>query len=485
MAFCEPHTIISTFQSRSAKTGIPGRQNRYGQRRMRADVSMIDFSRISRTPDQNSGTISTASEKPSTRLVNWLVSNGMHLSDLASWGRARHPLAISDETTDEGEPSGRGLIAIKSINQGESLFEVPEPMVITKKRVVDFVPDLPENVDDYVAIAIFLIQERSLGKDSFWDPYIDILPKENNLIPLFLWSDEELVLLQGSPSVSAARSLQSKLKLEYETTVQTVFENDRERFSEDVFTFDAWKWAFGILFSRAIMLQQEGCIALVPYADLINHSCFCSTFIDMQTEIISRKKHVVLYTDRGYNTMDQVYVSYGPKSNSELLLLYGFLIDRNPYDSVEISVSLNESDPLFEKKKEYLVSSGVEESATFPLYFDRYPMELIEFMRFCVSSEHEFNTADFGDYVSEENESSVAEALIDACTVALDKYSSTIEEDKTLLSDTKMYRMLDLKTRCAVRQRYGEKRILQRTINNTVKERAEPSFMFNGPESTN
>ena len=34
----------------------------------------------------------------------------------------------------------------------------------------------------------------------------------------------------------------------------------------------------------------------------------------------------------------QVYISYGPKSNSDLLLLYGFCLDRNPFDSVEIKV---------------------------------------------------------------------------------------------------------------------------------------------------
>lgn len=34
----------------------------------------------------------------------------------------------------------------------------------------------------------------------------------------------------------------------------------------------------------------------------------------------------------------QVYISYGPKSNADLLLLYGFCLDRNPFNSVEIKV---------------------------------------------------------------------------------------------------------------------------------------------------
>lgn len=38
----------------------------------------------------------------------------------------------------------------------------------------------------------------------------------------------------------------------------------------------------------------------------------------------------------------QVYISYGPKSNADLLLLYGFSLDRNPYNSVDVTISLDE-----------------------------------------------------------------------------------------------------------------------------------------------
>lgn len=37
----------------------------------------------------------------------------------------------------------------------------------------------------------------------------------------------------------------------------------------------------------------------------------------------------------------KVYISYGPKGNSDLLLLYGFSLDRNPYNSVDVTVSLD------------------------------------------------------------------------------------------------------------------------------------------------
>ena len=36
----------------------------------------------------------------------------------------------------------------------------------------------------------------------------------------------------------------------------------------------------------------------------------------------------------------QVFINYGEKSNSDLLLLYGFALDRNPHDAVEVVVGL-------------------------------------------------------------------------------------------------------------------------------------------------
>jgi hypothetical protein len=396
-----------------------------------------------------------------------------------------HPLAIADETTDDGEPSGRGLIAVKGITQGEPVFEVPISVIMTAARALELVPELPADTDEYIAIATLLIQERAKSAESFWKPYLDILPEDEDMIPLFRWTEEDMALLKGSPCITAAASLLAKLSAEFMSTEEAIFSRDRDRFPEDVFTLRAWEWAFAVLFSRAIMLPREGYIALVPYADLLNHNSFCSTFIDMQTEVLTREKNVVLYTDRPYSKMDQVWGFYGPKSNAELLLLYGFVADRNPYDAVEIYVAPDPSDPLFERKRDYLLASGLKLSSTFPLYGDRYPMELIEYLRFCVSTEEELDTADFGGFISEENETLVARALTEACQAAIESYPQTVEEDKALMSDRGMWNMLSNKKRCAIRQRLAEKQILRRTISNIMKEAAQPAFMFAGPSSAN
>lgn len=57
----------------------------------------------------------------------------------------------------------------------------------------------------------------------------------------------------------------------------------------------------------------------------------------------------------------QVFISYGRKSNGELLLSYGFVPKEgtNPSDSVEVLLSLKKSDKSYSKKLEALRKHGL------------------------------------------------------------------------------------------------------------------------------
>lgn len=57
----------------------------------------------------------------------------------------------------------------------------------------------------------------------------------------------------------------------------------------------------------------------------------------------------------------QVLISYGKKSNGELLLSYGFAPSEgtNPNDSVELPLSLKKSDKCYKEKLEALSKHGL------------------------------------------------------------------------------------------------------------------------------
>ncbi|MGK3735944.1 MAG: hypothetical protein ACI8RD_005462 [Bacillariaceae sp.] len=252
-----------------------------------------------------------------------------------------------------------------------------------------------------------------------------------------------------------------------------------------------WTWAFAMLFSRAIRLRnlKEGeTLAMVPYADLINHSPFSQAYIDAREDgdwlFSSGEEEVILYADRGYRRMEQIYISYGQKSNAELLLLYGFAVERNPYNSVDVTVAiapLTESfvkelnddsipvDPLAEEKVEFLESVGRESLVDFPCYADRYPVELLEFLRLMQMTPDDtrgkpLSEFDYSRTISAANEAAVLSSVIEAVNRQIDKYPNTEEDDAALIKDKGMFRLLSYNQRMAIRHRRNEKRLLKRTI---------------------
>tara|TARA_B100000524_G_C23471689_1_gene306361 strand:- start:73 stop:579 length:507 start_codon:yes stop_codon:yes gene_type:complete len=147
-------------------------------------------------------------------------------------------------------------------------------------------------------------------------------------------------------------------------------------------------------------------------------------------------------------------------------LLYGFVIDRNLFDEVEISVGLSVEDPRYANKLEFLRRQGVKEKMTFPLLIDRYSSELMQYLRLCCLSKEEgaLETLSYNERISAENERAAFEALMSGCESALDLYPETEEQDTKLMEDGRMFTALPRRARMAVKLRRNEKRILQRTI---------------------
>lgn len=433
-----------------------------------------------------------------SRLIAWLETEGdVYLSEASTWGEAPHPMAISTETVDEitNESSGRGLLARRSINDGDELLKIPLDLCITRRSARKALGKdaLQNGINEYLAIACQLIHEKHvLGEESFYAPYMGVLPEVEEVNPTFTWKDEELDFLQGSPVVAATRSLQMKLKREYDDLLggeDGLIAKFPDRFPKEHFTYENWVWAFTMLFSRAIRLRnlQVGeRLAMVPYADLINHSAFSQAFIDARESgdwlFKDGAEEVILYADRGYRQMEQIYISYGQKSNAELLLLYGFALERNPYNSVDVTVSIAprtaavaaanegvEEDPLAQQKIDFLAAVGRDETVDFPCYADRYPVEMLEYLRLMMMTEEDTRGKDLADFdftrtISPANEAAVLQSVVEAVNYQLDLYPQSEEDDANIIKDKGLFRLLTYNQRMAVRHRRNEKRLLKRTL---------------------
>jgi hypothetical protein len=163
------------------------------------------------------------------------------------------------------------------MSEGELMMTIPLDLCLTREAAqLEFGKAIiPDYMDEYIAIALLLMSEKLKGKDSRWKPYLDILPKPEGVYPSYIWTEEELDMLKGSPSYFASKSLRNKLTKEYEELSKNVFNRNPDRFPKDKFTFELFMYAFVMLLSRAARLASKSSgeeLALVPYADLMNHN---------------------------------------------------------------------------------------------------------------------------------------------------------------------------------------------------------------------
>ena len=271
-------------------------------------------------------------------------------------------------------PEGRGLVAREEVKRGESLLSIPESTLITVERAVAESKLGPAHakLQEWSLLAAFLAEQAlaiEAGDDSGrFATYVRALPRRTGGVLDWPEADVES-LLAGSPSLRAARERQS--------SVEGAIEEIRSSFPQ--LTPGALRWAFDILFSRLIRLPSRGGeLALVPWADMLNHKPGCQAYIDDSGGV------VCLSPDRKYRPGEQVYASYGARPSSELLISYGFApeVGENPDDEYPLVLGVDPDDRYAEEKAAALRVLGLNPVESFPLKLNGYPKQLLQYASF-------------------------------------------------------------------------------------------------------
>ncbi|KAH9606652.1 hypothetical protein KSS87_013087 [Heliosperma pusillum] len=398
-------------------------------------------------------------------LQKWLSSSGLPAQKLRI------------EKVEVGE---RGLVAVNNVRKGEKLLFVPPSLVITP----DSEWSCPEaglvlrknSVPDWPLLATYLISEANAKTSSRWNNYISALPRQP--YSLLYWTRSELDrYLEASQIRERAIERSNDVIGTYNDLKLRIFSKHPDLFPEDVFNMETFNWSFGILFSRLVRLpSMDGKVALVPWADMLNHSCEVETFLDYDKS----SKGIVFTTDRQYQPGEQVFISYGKKSNGELLLSYGFVPKEgtNPSDSAELSLSLDKSDKCYKEKLEVLKKHGLSGSHRFPLRVTGWPVEMMAYAYLVVSPPDMLNKFDeMASAASNETKAQknlrypeldeeALQFILDTCEVSIAKYSKFLQEsgsmDLDVTSPKQLNRRLFLK-QLAVDLCNSERRILYRT----------------------
>jgi len=281
------------------------------------------------------------------KMANWIRKNGGFVSP-----------SVKVVSSNIDGITSRSIYTIKDIKEKDSLMRIP----LKCKIHPDLVYDIP-NIDKWIQndsknmiktqlfyrIVISLVYQKSLGKKSFYYPFIRTLPKSTDF--------KNHVIFNNTPeNISDWKKCSSSFANEVQTTLDA-FENlldfistqnkefpiiNLEKFGnvENILKILV-KWAYVIFITRGWYIH--GC---VPYMDLFNHKSDSQMTAQYhETNIIGFEGQSQYITYKSYEVGEEIFIHYGIYDSKKLLRRYGF----NPDEEIkymEMSVEYNPKIPL-------------------------------------------------------------------------------------------------------------------------------------------
>ncbi|KAL9880982.1 actin-histidine N-methyltransferase [Glossina fuscipes] len=243
-----------------------------------------------------------------------------------------------------------GLAATKSIKRNDLLFTIPHKLIMSEERI--------ERGGKLFKLSnlrlAFLLMTEALNPESFWKPYIDLLPDCYNTV--LYYGIEEMAQLRGSNCLSAALKQCRLIARCYATIYHWPNSDLPFDVFKEYFHYDLYRWAVSTVMTRENLIprtkqdtEDELIAALIPFWDMANHRHgHITSYFNMETCQMEST------AQDDFNEGEQIFIHYGDRSNAELLIHNGFINSVNPKDSIAIKLGLSQSDPLYEKRSQLL-----------------------------------------------------------------------------------------------------------------------------------
>ncbi|KAM7349606.1 SET domain containing 3 [Cochliomyia hominivorax] len=248
-----------------------------------------------------------------------------------------------------------GLVATRDIKKDELIFTIPRQLILSEENLeYEFVHQYFKFSNIKLAFTLMI---ESLKPDSFWKPYIDLLPDSYSTV--LYYTPEEMAELKGSNVLSDALRLCLIIARLYVNIYNWPEDAIPFKGFKDIFNYDMLRWAVSTAMTRENLIPRLKPLAgeeapstiasLIPFWDMANHrNGFITSFFNVETQEMESK------AQEDFKKGEQVFIYYGDRSNAELMTYNGFLNPQNPKDSVSIKLGLSASDPLFAKRNELL-----------------------------------------------------------------------------------------------------------------------------------
>ncbi|XP_063976691.1 actin-histidine N-methyltransferase [Diachasmimorpha longicaudata] len=395
------------------------------------------------------------------QFVEWLQSHGAKIEGVSITEFAGFDL---------------GIRADKDYHANELVLEIPREVIFSVETAA---PELSSIMSDpiiqnmpQVALAIALLVEKH--KDSSkWKPYLHMLPTSYRTV-LYM-STNDMAELKGSPTLEAALKQCRNIARQYSYFNQ-MFQssgnsNEVSQILKDVFTYEEYCWAVSTVMTRQNIIPSrnsgEMIHALIPMWDMCNHEAGVIT-----TDFNINSDMCECYVKREFKHGEQIFINYGPRTNSDFFVHSGFVYPNNTNDGFKLRLGISKSDPLFDDRMKLL--KKLEFSTTnisFILSNSGEPVsdELLAFLR--VFSMRKFELEHWLDSpkvldlkhrdcaLDTVVETNVRKFLLTRLKLLMANYPTTVEEDLKIISTT-----MSPMRKMAVELRLSEKKILIQAI---------------------
>ena len=275
-------------------------------------------------------------------------------------------------------PHGRGAAAAADIPAGADCLRVPSSALWTVQVALDDPGPRGEAYRTFAALgedalaALWLVFERALGDRSPWAPLVRSLPPRRTeaetdardgasfpgtpapvSTPLSWSPAATRILLGGTPLLADAEAHRARFANQYDALFPALSDGIPDVFPRELYTRENVAWATEVWNAYGMTVQLEDGeggeqapprtrTCLPPAALLCNHALWphCVRYSRL------RRGALHLPVARSVKRGEEVFVSYGAKSNAELLLFYGFALrEPNPYDETPLALELPRGEP--------------------------------------------------------------------------------------------------------------------------------------------
>lgn len=249
----------------------------------------------------------------------------------------------------------RGVHAARDVKKGETILYVPLKQIITLEMAMespigslmaarDFRRRLVSPKHSFLSTYIMEERRKETTGGSYFDQFIDILPKCFDNFPIF-YTQEERAWLEGSPFQNQISEKIKDIQADYNMIVKEVPEY-RE------FSLKEYSEIRMMVASRIFGIQVNGTKTdgFVPYADMLNHRRPRQTSWTYSDE----REGFIIDALEDIKRGEQVYDSYGKKCNTRFLLNYGFINLNNDANEYPILFKMDPSDKFGDQKREML-----------------------------------------------------------------------------------------------------------------------------------